>query len=95
MVISLERCADLHMAQQTPLPLTVSCFSKIQIGISWAIWKSALRSRQITTPAPHHSVSYRPDALPAGQPNSAKAPVIHIYFIYILATITAAAVAKT
>ena len=25
-------------------------------GISWAIWKSALRSRQTTTPAPHHSV---------------------------------------
>ena len=25
-------------------------------GISWAICKSALRSRQITTPTPHHSV---------------------------------------
>ena len=25
-------------------------------GISWAIYKSAPRSRQITTPAPHHSV---------------------------------------
>jgi len=25
-------------------------------GISWAIYKSALRSRQITMPAPHHSV---------------------------------------
>ena len=33
--------------------------------ISWAICKSAPRSRQITTPAPHHSVFYRPDALPA------------------------------
>jgi len=31
-VICLERCADLHMAQLMPLPLTVSCFSKIQIG---------------------------------------------------------------
>jgi len=30
-VICLERCADLHMAQLMPLPLTVSCFSKIQI----------------------------------------------------------------
>ena len=30
-------------------------------GISWAICKSAPRSRQITTPAPHHSVFYRPD----------------------------------
>ena len=33
-------------------------------GISWAICKSAPRSRQITMPAPHHSVFYRPDALP-------------------------------
>jgi len=31
-VIGLERGADLHMAQLMPLPLTVSCFSKIQIG---------------------------------------------------------------
>jgi len=30
MVICLELGADLHMAQQMPLPLTVSCFSKIQ-----------------------------------------------------------------
>jgi len=30
MVIWLERGADLHMAQWMPLPLTVSCFSKIQ-----------------------------------------------------------------
>ena len=104
MVICLERGADLHMAQLMPLPLTVSCFSKIQTGfsflvpahpgsprqravkrvfvcvpglprwagtrkakpiwillnqetvsssgISWAICKSAPRSRQITTPAP-------------------------------------------
>jgi len=34
-------------------------------GISWAICKSAPRSRQITMPAPHHSVFYTPDALPA------------------------------
>ena len=27
-------------------------------GISWAIWKSAPRSRQIITPAPHHSVNF-------------------------------------
>ena len=31
-VVCLERGADLHMAQLMPLPLTVSCFSKIQIG---------------------------------------------------------------
>ena len=40
--------------------------------ISWAIRKSASRSRQITTPAPHHSVFYRPDALPAAQPTASK-----------------------
>ena len=26
---------DLHMAQLMPLPLTVSCFSKIQIGFTF------------------------------------------------------------
>ena len=41
-------------------------------SISWAICKSAPRSRQITTPAPHHSVFYRPDALPAAQPTASK-----------------------
>ena len=30
MVICLEQGADLHMDQQMPLPLTVSCFSEIQ-----------------------------------------------------------------
>jgi len=34
MVICLERGADLHMAQLMPLPLTVSFFSKIQIGLT-------------------------------------------------------------
>ena len=41
-------------------------------GISWAVCKSAPHSRQITTPAPHHSVFYRPDALPAAQPTASK-----------------------
>ena len=41
-------------------------------GISWDICKSATRSRQITMPAPHHSVFYRPDALPAAQPTASK-----------------------
>jgi len=40
-------------------------------GISWAICKSASRSRQITMPAPHH-VFYRLDALPATQPTALK-----------------------
>jgi len=33
MVVCLVRGADLHMAQRVPLPLTVSCSSKIQIGL--------------------------------------------------------------
>jgi len=37
MVICLERGADLHMAQLMPLPLTVSCFSKIQIGFAFLL----------------------------------------------------------
>ena len=37
MVICLERDADLHMAQLIPLPLTVSCFSKIQIGFTFLV----------------------------------------------------------
>ena len=41
-------------------------------GISWAVCKSASRSRQITTPAPHHSVFYRPDALPAAEPTASQ-----------------------
>ena len=39
-----------------------------QLGIC----NSAPRSRQITTPAPHHSVFYRPVALPAAQPTVSK-----------------------
>jgi len=35
MVICLEQDADLHMAQLMPLPLTVSCFSKIRIGFTF------------------------------------------------------------
>jgi len=37
MVICLERGADLHMAQLMPRPLTVSCFSKIQIGFTFLV----------------------------------------------------------
>ena len=36
-VICLERGADLHMAQLMPLPLTISCFSKIQIGLTFLV----------------------------------------------------------
>ena len=43
-------------------------YEEIKFFLRWAACKSAPRSRQITTPAPHHSVFYRPDALPAVQP---------------------------
>ena len=36
-VICLERDADLHVTQLMPLPLTVSCFSKIQIGFTFLV----------------------------------------------------------
>jgi len=37
MVICLERDAHLHMAQLMPPALTVSCFSKIQIGFVFLV----------------------------------------------------------
>ena len=37
MVVCLERGADLHMVQLMPLPLTVSCFSKIRIGFTFLV----------------------------------------------------------
>jgi len=36
-VICLERGADLHTAQLMPLPLTVSCSSKTQIGFTFLV----------------------------------------------------------
>jgi len=36
-VICLEQGADLHVAQLMPLPLTVSCFSEIQIGFNFLV----------------------------------------------------------
>jgi len=36
-VICLERGADSHMALLMPLPLTVSCCSKLQIGFTFLV----------------------------------------------------------
>jgi len=36
-VVCLEQGADLHIAQLMPLPLTVSCFNKIQIGFTFLV----------------------------------------------------------
>jgi len=38
MVISLDGGADLHVAQLMPLPLTVSCFTEIQIRFTFPFW---------------------------------------------------------
>ena len=37
MVICLEQGADMHMAPLMPLSLTVSCFSRIQIGFTFLV----------------------------------------------------------
>ena len=37
MAICLEQDADMHTAQLMPLPVTVSCFSKIQIGFTFLV----------------------------------------------------------
>ena len=37
MAICLGKGADLHMAQLMPLPLSVSCFSKIQISFTFLV----------------------------------------------------------
>jgi len=37
MVVCPERGADLQMAQLMPLPLTVSGFSEIQIGVTFLV----------------------------------------------------------
>ena len=36
-VIGLQRGADLHMAHLMPLPLTVSCYSEIQVGFTFLV----------------------------------------------------------
>jgi len=37
MVICVEQGANLHVAQLIPLALTISCFSKIQIGFTFLV----------------------------------------------------------
>ena len=59
-------------------------------GISWAVCKSAPCSRQTTMPVPHHSVFYRPDALPAAQPTASKHWRPHNFLkSYLLYNVTA------
>jgi len=57
---------------KTNLDLTEARDSEWQ-GISWAICKSASRSRQITMPAPHHSVFLQAGCPSCRPTNSVKA----------------------
>jgi len=57
-------------------------------GIRWVVCKFAPRSRQITMPAPHYSVFYRPDALPAAQPTASKHWRQCITTVLIIKTVT-------
>jgi len=63
-----------YLGKPVPKPVWILLKQETVIGsgISWAICKSAPHPRQITTPAPHHSVFYRPDALLAAQPTVSK-----------------------
>ena len=54
-------------------------------GISWAICKSAPRSRQITTPAPHHSVFLQAGCPSCRPTNSIKALKVEYTVLYIAA----------
>jgi len=66
-IICLERDADLFMAQLMPLPLTVSCFSEIQIGFTFLVpsYLGCLSRRAVKRVCvciilllmPHHMVS--------------------------------------
>ena len=66
-MVRLQTYARTKNTSDTHIRLTAICLS-----IRWAICKSAPRSRQVTMPVPHHSVFYRPDALPATQPTASK-----------------------
>ena len=68
-------CPGLHGSAGTRKVKPICFLLKQEQWVAWhqlGICKSAPRSRQITTPAPHHSVFYRPDALPAAQPTASK-----------------------
>jgi len=87
-IVSRDVDTHTHTLNALPLPLFFTRVSQYQkskpiwillkqetvsgSGISWAICKSAPRSRQITTPVLHHSIFYRPDGLPAAQPTASK-----------------------
>jgi len=53
-------------------------------GISWAICKSAPRSRQITMPAPHRSVFYMPFLPPTNSIKALKRSVASVYLTLLI-----------
>ena len=61
MVICLEQGADLHMFQLMPLALTVSCFSKIQIGFIFLV---PAHPGIVTDKGPLNGCVYRPHPAP-------------------------------
>ena len=67
-VICLERGADLK-----PIWILLKQETVSGSGISWAVCKSAPRSRQITTPAPHRSVFLQAGCPSCCPTNSVKA----------------------
>jgi len=64
-VASAEPYASLHLEGKCKWFYGPSCPVVFPLNIF-------IRSRQITTPVPHHSVFYKPDALPAAQPIASK-----------------------
>jgi len=71
MVICQEGGADLHTAQLMPLPLTVSCFSKIQIGFTFLVpahpgspVKKAVKRGGVSPPLLIFSFENRPAPFP-------------------------------
>jgi len=69
-----------YQKRKTSLDFTESKRQWVACGISWAICKSAPRSRQITTPAPHRSVflqSGRPSCRPTNSTKAPKATLTH------------------
>jgi len=55
MVICLERGTDMHMAQLMTLPLTVSCFRKIQTGFYRAML--CIRGTSHGSHKQHHTIA--------------------------------------
>jgi len=68
--------AHTHTRLTAPCPGLPGWAGKRKVKPIWILLKqdtvSGNGSRQVTTPAPHHSVFYRPDALPAAQQTASK-----------------------